>query len=46
MLYPVISSMMNSGKAQVVITDYSDTIADNSNNTISFFNCSKIEFEI
>lgn len=32
MLYPVISSMMNSGKAQVVITDYSDTIADNSNN--------------
>lgn len=32
MLYPVISSMMNSGKAHVVITDYSDTIADNSNN--------------
>lgn len=32
MLYPVISNMMNSGKVQVVITDYSAAIADNSNN--------------
>ncbi len=32
MLYPVISNFMNSNKAQVVINDYSDTIASNTSN--------------
>ncbi len=32
MLYPVISNIMNSSKAEVVITDYSSTIAENTSN--------------